>query len=69
MLSLGKYNTYEDAVRSLNVEGFHLFEKYDSKREIWQLFKKGKQILALISSTNYGRRNYDYVQYLIRRVK
>jgi len=69
MLSLGKYNTYEDAVRSLNVEGFHLFEKYDSKREIWQLFKKGKQILALISSTNYGRRDYDYVQYLIRRVK
>jgi hypothetical protein len=46
-----------------------LFEKYDSKREIWQLFKKGKQVLALISSTNYGRRDYEYVQYLIRRVK
>ena len=40
MLSLKKYNTYEDAVHALNVEGFYLFEKYDSKREIWQLFKK-----------------------------
>lgn len=69
MLSLKNYNTYEDAVHALNVEGFYLSEKYDTKREIWQLFKKGKQVLALISSTNYGRRDYEYVHYLIRRVK
>ena len=45
MLSLKKYNTYEDAVHDLNVEGFYLFEKYDSKREIWQLFKKANKFL------------------------
>ena len=64
-LSLTKFDTFESAVCSLQKENFRFFEDYSNKNDIYKLYRKGSQIVALMSSKN----EYDYVKYLIRRVR
>ena len=64
-LSLTKFDTFESAVRSLQKENFRFFEDYSNKNDIYKLYRKGSQIVALMSSKG----EYDYVKYLIRKVR
>ena len=68
-LTTKKYNTYEEAVRCLKDEGYHLYQDFSFRREVWQEFRKGRSSLCLISSTNDNVSNYEYVKYIIRRAR